>query len=313
MKIRPLGKSNLSVTSMAYGCWRLAGSEGHPPFNDGGAIGAKAVLSAVEAGFRFFDLADIYGGGDSERIFGAALRQCPVSREQLIVATKCGIRRAGDPGPNDSYRYDSSRKHILRSVDGSLSRMGIDYIDLLMIHRPDYLMSPTEVAEAFEQLARVGKVRTFGVSNFRPSQVALLQAALPMTLAVHQIEFSLHQTSALDDGLLEQCLTLGITPMAWSPLDKGHLGDAPLNGIGPGHYEQRMRLRSELDGLAAAKQTERASVALAWLLAHPAGVVPVIGSVNPDHIRAAAMADALSLSREEWYGLTEAAKGGRLP
>jgi predicted oxidoreductase len=294
---------------MAYGCWRLAGSEGsESDSNDQYTYGIRAVLAAAEAGFSLFDLADIYGRSESERIFGAALKESPGLRDRINVASKCGIRRAGDPGPDAPYRYDFSTGYILQSVEGSLKRMGIEHLDLLMLHRPDYLMQPEEVAQAFAQLKAAGKVKEFGISNFSSSQASLLQKHCDMPLVVHQIEISLWHQASLENGLLDQCRIEGITPMAWSPLARGFLASPHLR-----ETERGALLAAELERVAARYATTPAVVALAWLLRLPGGVLPVIGSTNPQHIQESVRALEISLDRESWYRLTELARGSRLP
>ncbi len=307
-----LGASSLVGSRLAYGCWRLAGSEGEVAPPDVKTTGVRAVLAAVDAGYTLFDLADIYGGGESERIFGEALAQVPGLRARLTVASKCGIRKSGDPSPDSPYRYDFSADYIVSSVEGSLKRMGIEHLDLLMLHRPDVLMDPHEVAGAFVRLRDAGKVREFGVSNFRPSQVTALQSALPLPLAVHQVEISLHHRSALKNGVLDQCLSANLTPMAWSPLDKGRLGHGDAAPDGHPDAEVRLRLRQSLDAVSASVGISRAALAIAWLLKIP-GVVPVIGSTQPDRIRDLARAASVSLDRDTWYRLLETARGARLP
>lgn len=308
-----LGRSKLRVSRIGYGCWRLAGSEGLPPPADAEAIGTRAVLAAADAGYTLFDLADIYGGGRCEEIFGAALRQRPGLRSQLVVASKCGIRKGGAPGTNSPYRYDSSGDYIVESVEGSLRRMGIETLDLLMIHRPDYLMDPGEVAGAFARLRDAGKVREFGVSNFRSSQWRMLQRACPFPLVVNQIEISLRRMDALEDGTLDDGLTDGLTPMAWSPLARGALVEAGGSELDRPDHARRAALGECLEDIARVRGVSRAAVALGWLLQHPAGIVPVIGSVRPERILDAIAADSLSLGREEWYRLVTAARGARLP
>ena len=312
MKQIRIGSTSLKGSRLAYGCWRLGGSEGEVPPPDVAVTGVRAVREAVDAGFTLFDLADIYGDGDSERIFGHALAESPGLRSQLCVASKCGIRKPGDPSPTSPYRYDFSAEYIVSSVEGSLKRMGIDHLDILMLHRPDVLMKPAEVAGAFVQLRDAGKVREFGVSNFRPSQVEALQQALPLPLAVHQVEISLHQHAALEDGTLDQCLASGMTTMAWSPLDKGRLGDGEPAPAGSAEAATRAQLRALLDSLAAGYGVSRSALAIAWLLALP-GVMPVIGTTRPARIRELAKAADLSVDRETWYRLFEAARGSRLP
>jgi predicted oxidoreductase len=309
MNSRLLGRSSLRVSNLCYGGWRLAGSEGAPAVTSH-EPGKRAVLAAADAGYTFFDFADIYGGGRCETIFGEAMRESPGLRERLVVASKCGIRRADDPTPGVPFRYDFSADHIVRSVEGSLQRLGIETLDLLMLHRPDALMEPTEVAGAFVALRESGKVREFGVSNFRPSQVSLLQQACPFPLVVHQVEISLLHTDTLDDGTLDQCQADRITPMAWSPLARGALVSTAATTT---HEDRRQALGLVLDELASTHQVSRGAIALAWLLRHPAGIVPIVGSASPDRIRELARADAIQLSREEWYRLWETSRGARLP
>lgn len=263
------------------------------------------MLAAADEGFTLFDLADIYGGGRCEEIFGAALRERPGLRDRIVIASKCGIRKAGLPEAGAPYRYDSSADHIQASVEGSLRRIGIETLDLLMLHRPDYLMDPAEVAAAFVRLRDTGKVREFGVSNFRPDQVSLLQRSCPFPLVVNQVEISLARPEALEDGTLNQCLAERITPMAWSPLARGALMTA-------GTPEVRT-LRDSLEAMAAAYGLSAGAVALAWLRTHPAGILPIVGSVQPARIRAAAASDGIRLSREDWYRLLTIARGSRLP
>jgi predicted oxidoreductase len=214
-----LGTSSLVSSRLAYGCWRIGGDGASE------ADGRKAIIAAYEAGYTLFDHADIYGRGAGETIFGRVLKKVAGMRPRIIVATKCGIRFAGDPTPEAAFRYDFSAQHILRACDASLKRLGVERIDLYQLHRPDYLMDPAEVAGAFDTLRRAGKVREFGVSNFRPSQVALLQKACPMRLIVNQLEISLANRTCLDDGTLDQCLAEKMTPLAWSPLAGGLLAD----------------------------------------------------------------------------------------
>lgn len=298
---------------LAYGCWRLAGSEGAPRPSDIDAHGRAAVHAALDAGYTVFDLADIYGGGECERIFGDALRGRPGVRDGLCVVTKCGIRRPGVPLPDDPVRYDFSGKYLRESVEGSLRRMRIESIDVLLLHRPDYLMDPHEVAGVFVQLHDAGKVRSFGVSNFRPGHLAALRRACPLPLVTHQFELSLAHIGPLDDGLMDQCLAEGIQPMAWSPLCRGALGDGDLPARDDAERARIARVRDVLDRTAAAHGTTRTVVALAWLLKHPAGIVPVVGTVNPARIAELRRAESVDLTREDWYRLLEAARGSRLP
>jgi predicted oxidoreductase len=312
MKQIPL--SSLSVSRLAYGCWRIAGTWNPAEVTAASqAAGHKAVVAAYEAGFTLFDQADIYCHGETEKIFGQVLKEVSGMRERVVIATKCGIRMAGEPKPDSPYRYDFSADYITRSCEQSLKRLGIETIDLYQLHRPDYLMDPQEIAKAFEQLKRAGKVREFGVSNFRPSQVTALQSACPMKLAVNQVEISLANLSALEDGTLDQCLAEKIIPMAWSPLAGGKLGNGAKKILPSQKPYQTRKVNAALDKVAKAHGVSRTAIALAWLLQHPSGIIPIVGSTNPVHIREAVRAAEVALSREEWYRLLEAARGERLP
>jgi predicted oxidoreductase len=309
-----LGVSSLRSSRLAYGCWRVAGTWDATEVTDQGRVaGRRAVRAAYEAGYTLFDTADIYGGGESERILGAALKDTPGMRERVLVATKCGVRPAGTPRTDSPQRYDFSAEHILSSCNQSLQRLGLDTIDLYLLHRPDYLADPEEIAKAFSQLKTAGKVRYFGVSNFRPTLVTTLQVACPMPLVVHQVEISLARLDAFADGTLDQCLIERITPMAWSPLAGGLIG-AGAQRLLPAQTGYRPeKFLPALDAVAKARGASRTTVALAWLLKHPSNIQPIVGSTNPDRIREAAQAEALDLTREEWYRLLLAARGEPLP
>lgn len=313
MKTLNLGRSNLVSTRLAYGCWRLAGTwDASLVTAERQTHGRAAVLAAFEAGYTLFDLADVYCDGVAETIFGEALKSAPQMRQRIVIASKCGIRKAGVPHGNAPYRYDFSADYIVASCEASLARLGVETIDVYQLHRPDYLCDPTEVADAFDRLKQAGKAREFGVSNFRPSQVTLLQKSCPMPLLVNQIEISLGHLTPLHDGTLDQCLMENIIPLAWSPLAGGKLLGHSVDMTDPQHA-QRQKLLDTLDLVARERGVSRTIVALAWLLKHPARIVPIVGSTDPDRIRDAAKADTLELTREEWYRLFEAAEGRRLP
>ncbi len=314
MKTAQLGQSPLNASRLAYGCWRIAGSwEPAKVTAEGMAAGRRAVLAAYEAGYTLFDHADIYCGGRCEEVFGQVLKEVPDMRRNIVLAAKCGIRFPDDPFPGAPYRYDFSSEHIQRSCEASLKRLGIDCLDLYQLHRPDYLGDPHEVAGAFAGLLDAGKARTFGVSNCRPSFLTALQKACPFPLIVNQVEISLAHRVALDDGTLDQCLTEGITPMAWSPLGGGQLADGATRILPSQEGYGSDRLFHVLDELARKHDTSRSNLALAWLLKHPAKIVPILGSTNPDRIRDAVRSLAVNLSREEWYELLIAAGGEKLP
>lgn len=296
-----LGRSSLSGSRLVYGCWRIAGtqapSEAGP---DARKAGVDAVRAAWEAGYTTFDLADVYCEGVCEEIFGEALRTTPGLRDDILLVTKCGIRLPGQPA-GAPYRYDFSGAYLKDCVDRALDRLGVDRIDVLLLHRPDFLMDPDEVARTFVDLRKAGKVAEFGVSNFRPDQLALLQGRLDFPMVAHQVEISLKAPAALENGILDQCLGKGITPMAWSPLGGAGISSFPEPAV------------SVLEEIASRQGVAPEAVALAWLLRHPAGIWPVIGTTRPDRIRALAAADTLELSREDWYRLFETARGSRLP
>ncbi len=311
MKSISIGRSNLTSSRLAYGCWRIADRPG--PGDGDGQAGRQAVLAAFEAGYTLFDLADIYGAGDCERQFGRVLKENPALRRQIVIVSKCGIRKADDPSTGAPYRYDFSRDYIVRSCEGSLQRLGLETLDVFLLHRPDYLMDPDEVAGAFSALQSAGKVLHFGVSNFSASQMAALQKACPTPLVANQIELSLAYFAPLEDGTLDHCLAEHITPMAWSPLAGGKLGQGAHRVLRSQEGYQTESVNALLDELGAKHQASRAAVALAWLLKHPSGIQPIVGSTDPARIREAARADAIELSREDWYHLLVAARGRSLP
>ena len=310
MKTQQLGQTAFRVTRLAYGCMRISGNVWRRADLHEDAIrsGIRLVEAAFDAGYNFFDHADIYGDTTCETIFGHALKQHPGWRDQMVIATKCGIWFANQPNPGDPARYDFSYEHIVRSVEGSLTRLGVETIDLLQLHRPDYLADPLEIARAFTELHSAGKVRAFGVSNFRPTLLTTVQKALPFALHVNQVEIHLGRLDCFTDGTLDQCLEHGITPLAWSPLDRGKLATGATSEL-----ESRGRLLRALDETAQEYGTDRTSVALAWLLKHPAGIIPIVGSANEARVRDLTKAEGVELSRVTWYKLLEAARGGRVP
>ena len=314
MKTIKLGTSSLTASRLAFGCWRIAGTRDNlKSAADADAEGRAAVVAAYEAGYTLFDGADIYGGGRAEEILGATLKSVPGMRERILITSKCGVRHAGSPNPDAPGRYDFSPDYIVKSCEESLKRLGIETIDLYMLHRPDYLGDPHEIAGAFAQLYDAGKVRFFGVSNFRPSLLNALQAAAPFPLVVNQVEISLAQRAAFDDGTLDQCLEKNITPMAWSPLGAGLLGDGAKRLLPAQQGYKTDDIVKVLDEIAAARGVSRTVIAFAWLLRHPSKIVPIVGTTNPGRIREAVKATDFELSREEWYRLFIAARGEPLP
>ena len=314
MKTHLLGKSDLLSTRLIYGNMRTAGTwnpaEATPEKR---AKGVESHIAAYEAGYTHFDSADIYCRGVCEQILGQTLKQVRGMRDRIIITTKCGIRFPGDPEPSSQHRYDFSAEHILKSADNSLKNLGVETIDVYLLHRPDLLMNPPEIAKAFDKLKSAGKVRHFGVSNFLPSFVSLLSSYLTAPLLVNQVEIHLGRLDPFTDGTLDQCFERHITPTAWSPLGGGWLGHG--KELDPTHakYAERKKLIDVLDQTAAELGVSRTVVSLAWLLKHPSGIMPIIGSNNPDNIRDAAKADEIDLTREQWYRILVAARGKNLP
>ena len=305
MKTTVLGHSDIESSRLVYGCMRIAGDNSTSDREKG----KRAIRAAIDAGYNHFDHADIYGGGACESLFGEVLRESPGLRDGLIVTSKCGIRFAGDPEPGSPQRYDFSFEHIVGSVEGSLQRLGVDCLDLLLLHRPDYLFSAAEVATALETLVENGKVRHYGVSNFSPSQVRLLRSQCAQAPLVNQVEINIHNVDALLDGTLDQCQQKKITPQAWCPL-----GGVVYPAWGNTFTEaDEARIRTEFERQAAFYETEPWMVMLAWLLEHPAGIMPIIGSTRPERIREAVKSLAIDYSREDWYRLLEARNGSEVP
>ena len=314
MKTQPLGKTDLISSRLSYGNMRAPATwnpaEATPERR---AKGVLSHIAAYESGYTLFDTADIYCRGVCEQILGQTLREVRGMRERILIATKCGIRSAGDDKPTSPHRYDFSASHILWSADNSLKNLGVETIDLFHLHRPDLLMNPPEVAEAFEKLRKAGKVRHFGVSNFSSSFVRALAAYVATPLAVNQVEIHLGRLDCFYDGTLDQCLELNITPLAWSPLGGGWLGSGKTVDPKDARLALKTKLLETLDKTAADHGVSRTVISLAWLLKAPSKIIPIIGSNNPDNIREAAKADELELSRDEWYRILVAARGQGLP
>jgi predicted oxidoreductase len=308
-----IGQSDLRASRLAYGCWRIiAGGKAVEVTPDREGAARKAILAAVDSGYTLFDHADIYSDGLGEWVFGRLLRDNKSLRNQILIASKCGIRKADDPS-GTPYRYDFSADHIIHSCEASLKRLQTDHIDLYQLHRPDFLAEPEEVARAFTKLKEQGKVREFGLSNAAPSFFSLIQKACSFKLQVNQVEISLCKLDYFRNGTMEQCMMEKITPLAWSPLAAGRLcfpGQIDLNE--PGHAK-RIQLRDAIDAVAREHNASRGAVGIAWLLRHPSGIIPIIGSSDPANIKDIAKAEKLKISREEWYSLLEGAIGERLP
>ena len=305
MKQLDIGGSGVLGSAIGVGCMRMNCMEPQ-------AI-LEYIHTALEKGINFFDHADIYGGGECETRFGQALALEPGLREKLVLQTKCGIR------PD---RYDFSKEHILESVEGSLRRLGTDHVDFLLLHRPDALMEPEEVAEAFEILHQNGKVKLFGVSNATPMQIQLLKKYVKQPLVTNQMQFSLAHCTMVSQGIytnmdndgavdrdgmiLDYCRLNDITIQTWSPLQFG-----AQEGVFIGHPKYP-ELNRVLDEIAEKYNTTPSAIAFAWILRHPAHMMPITGSLKIPRIKECVDATEIYLTRDDWYALFVAA-GNPLP
>jgi len=312
-KVR-IGQTGFYASKLAYGCMRIAGTWNPNDIDANKREAAhQAILAAYEAGYTLFDHADIYCAGACEALYGEVLDQVPAMRRECLIATKCGIRWQGDPNPDAPHRYDFSKEHILWSCEQSLRRLRVETIDIYQLHRPDVLMDPDEVAEAFLKLHASGKVRAFGVSNFPPSMVSALQSSLPFPLVVNQVEIHPGRLDCFVDGTLDQCLEMGITPLAWSPVGGGLFAEGGAVRPDDPRREGLEKLLAELDRLAQKHGVTRTEATLAWLMRHPSQIVPIVGSTKPERIRQAAKAAEIEVSREDWYRVYVAARMRPLP
>jgi len=288
---------NLEFSRLIYGMWRLGDDTDTSP-----AHVERKIQACLDQGITTFDQADIYGGYAAEAVLGGALKANPALRSKMEIVTKCDIvAPMGRYAGATVKHYDTSRAHIEKSVDISLAEMGIENVDLLLIHRPDPFMDHHETGAALDDLVKSGKVKAVGVSNFRPWDWDLLQSAMTTKLVTNQIEISLKEISPFTNGDLAFHQRLGTKLMAWSPLGGGSL------------ISESGKLGTVMDEVAGEAGVDRSAVAVAFLLAHPAGLLPVMGTNNIDRI--AKISDALKvrLDRETWYRLYEAALGTEVP
>ncbi len=294
---RMLGTSGIAISPIAWGMWRLA--EGERSVADA----AKLVHAALEAGITLLDTADIYGFdgtggfGRAEALLGEVLAAEPGLRAQMVLATKGGIM---PPLP-----YDQSSAYLNSAIDASLLRLRTDTVDLWQVHRPDILAHPQEVARTLDAAVAAGKIRALGVSNFTQPQVAALNHFLDHKLVATQPEISPLRITCFENGELDQAMQLGLTPLAWSPLGGGQLLEPK------GAHD--IAVCAALDVFAEAQGVSRSVAAYSWLMAHPAGIVPIVGSQNPARIAEAATAVDLRWTRTDWYAVLVAARGERLP
>jgi predicted oxidoreductase len=300
-----IANSDLNVSELSLGCMRIAEMTK--------ADIAQLIHTALDEGIDFFDHADIYGGGQCEAKFAEALDMNPRVRETMYIQSKCGIRKGS---------YDFSKEHILQTVDGSLQRLRTDYLDVLLLHRPDALVEPEEVAEAFTILQRGGKVRNFGVSNQNPLQIELLKRYVEQPLIFNQLQLSITNTGMIGAGLnvnmeidpsidrdgsiLDYCRLHDITIQPWSPFQYGFFEGTFLGS--PKFPE----LNSKIDEIAARYNVTNTAIAIAWLLRHPARMQPILGTTSPQRVKDACKASGVRLSRQEWYEIYLAA-GNKLP
>ncbi|MEK4443963.1 MULTISPECIES: aldo/keto reductase [Niallia] len=305
MRTIKLGSSNLEVPVVAVGCMRINSLEKKEA--------ERFVQTALEHGANFFDHADIYGKGACEEIFAEAINMSPSVRENIILQSKCGIRTG---------MFDFSKEHILQSVDGILQRLNTEYLDSLLLHRPDALVEPEEVAEAFDILEQTGKVRHFGVSNQNPMQIQLLQKYVKQPIVANQLQLSITNANMISNGInvnmendsainrdgsiLDFCRLHDITIQPWSPFQFGF-----FEGIFLGN-DKFPELNQQIDEIAVKYQVSNTTIAIAWLLRHPANMQPVIGTMNVDRLIDCIKASDVYLTREEWYSIYRAA-GNILP
>lgn len=296
MKHIEIARSGLVVPNIAIGCMRIW------QLNEQSA--SRLISFAIERGANFFDHADIYGKGECEQIFSKALKQGAINRDKVIIQTKCGINQGA---------YDSSREHILFSVDQSLKRLDTDYIDILLLHRPDALIQPEEVSKAFNQLKEQGKVKYFGVSNYNSLQIELLKKYVKEPLIINQMQLSLAHSTMISSGMnvntnfdaaimrdgavLDYCRINDITIQAWSPLQYGFFEGAFINS------DKYKELNKELNIIAEEYSVTPSAIAIAWLLTHPANIQPIIGSTNHIHLDELLQASDINLTRQQWYKL----------
>ncbi|WP_018931264.1 aldo/keto reductase [Gracilibacillus lacisalsi] len=305
MKKLELGNSGLQVSEISLGCMRMDQLSKQDA--------NRVIENALELGIDFFDHADIYGGGKSEEIFADAINMNPSIREKMVIQSKCGIR--------DGF-FDFSKEHILASVEGSLKRLKTDYLDVLLLHRPDTLVEPEEVAEAFNELKQSGKVRHFGVSNQNPTQIELLKKYVEQDLVANQLQLSLMFTPMIDAGLnvnmehdpaivrdggvLDYSRLHNMTIQPWSPFQHGFFEGVFVDN------DQFPILNEKLQEYAEKKGVTKSAIAIAWILRHPARMQPIVGTMNPERLQNIAKASEVNLTREEWYDLYRIA-GNKLP
>jgi predicted oxidoreductase len=318
MKTYTIPNTDLKITRIAYGCMPLGGSwdSGQPISTDTRKKALAAIQAALDGGINFFDHADIYCSGKSEEVFSGLWQVSPSIRSSIYIQSKCGIR---------SNQFDFSYNHIMESVEVSLKRLKTSYLDVLLLHRPDALVEPEEVARAFDELQASGKVRYFGVSNHTAAQLELLRKFVRQPILFNQVELNVIHTHMLDEGInfnqdqptrplrnegtIEYCRLNDITLQAWGPLARGKL--TGRNEVTLSDSEQKTS--AILTEMAKVKGVSPEAILVAWILRHPAHIQPIIGTSNPGRIQASCQADAVEMTREDWYRLFIAGRGASLP
>jgi predicted oxidoreductase len=296
-----LQDSEIALSKLILGWWRLV----HWNYNNNQIL--DLITGALELGITSHDHADIYGSYQCEELFGNVLKANQSLRKELELVTKCGIVLQSPQRPeHDFHFYDTGKEHIISSVERSLQNFGTDYIDLLLIHRPDQLMNADETAEAFTELKKSGKVLNFGVSNFMPDEFDLLQSRLNFPLVTNQIEFSVLCLNALEDGTLNKCQQIKTPPMIWSPFGGG--------GLFTEESERAIRVREILNTLSPKySNADIDQLALAWILKHPSNPLPVIGTGKLDRVKSAAASIDIDMSKGDWFRIWTASKGHEVP
>ena len=300
-----IARSDLDASEIALGCMRIASMSNQDI--------ATLIRTALDAGINFFDHADVYGGGKSEEKFAEALDMTPRLRDTMILQSKVGIRKGS---------FDFSKEHILEAVEGSLNRLRTDHLDVLLLHRPDALVEPEEVAEAFTILQDSGKVKYFGVSNQNPMQIELLTKFVKQPLIINQLQLSITNTGMIDAGInvnmkidssivrdgsiLDYCRLKEITIQPWSPFQYGFFEGVFLDN------DKFPELNAQINTIAASRGVTNTAIAIAWLLRHPARMQPILGTTNPTRVKDACKASDVKLTRQEWYAIYLAA-GNKLP
>ena len=303
MKKIQLGSSELNVAAIILGCMRISNAE-NP---------TSVIETAYENGIDFFDHADIYGAGECETIFGKAIKESSIKRENIIIQSKCGIRKGF---------FDFSKEHIIASVEGSLQRLNVDYLDVLLLHRPDTLVEPDEVAAAFDQLKEQGKVNYFGVSNQKPMQIELLKKSIKQPLVANQLQFGIKHTGMIDQGIHVNMKDEASLDRDGSILDYSRLNDMTIQAWSPFQYgffegvflgnEKFPELNKVMNQIAETHAISTTALASAWILRHPATMQVIAGTMNQQRIKEIAASTSVELSREEWYEIYRAA-GNILP